>query len=371
VHLTTAALLGLPLLAYLVLRLSVVGFGSGYSPLPTDDLTGNPLRGLALLERLPASMAVFWFYLTQLVWPDLAFSHVPARLPTWTSPGTWLGAMGLLALAAALAFAVRRRSLVALGLTLLLGQYLIVSNLLFVTGVYASNRLMAPMLLGAAMVLAVGLHRLTGSNLRRLALALIPSAGLTAVYGLVVIVVANPAWSSTLAKMQADLMRHSPTNPVAMYLLGTALAEDGSYHEALPWLRKAVELRPGSAQARRQLAAVAMRTRNLEEAATQYRQLIELTPAQGNLRARIDLAYIALSQNRLEDAERHLQAAAELAPTHPDVMHNLAVLAVRRQRWTEAVRRYESLLIQHPDHSLGQQEYADLRRQLEHLLPRQ
>src|SRR5690606_16576295 len=92
-----AILVGIPLLLYLAVRIAVVGAAPHYAP-AVMDLTGNPLRGVAWIERLPASLSLAWLYLRETVWPTMRSSHIPDAMVTWTSGAAWLGLLVVISL---------------------------------------------------------------------------------------------------------------------------------------------------------------------------------------------------------------------------------------------------------------------------------
>src|ERR1700752_5487156 len=84
--------LRLPVACYFAGRLVALGVQAPYRPDPSWDLLGNPLIGKGIAERMPASAALAASYLGMLVWPwPLLAFDMPARLPTWSDPVTWVG----------------------------------------------------------------------------------------------------------------------------------------------------------------------------------------------------------------------------------------------------------------------------------------
>ncbi|MCE9590610.1 MAG: tetratricopeptide repeat protein [Planctomycetes bacterium] len=349
-------LLTVPTLAYLVARAWTVGLKVSYGA-TAADMISNPLRGLTFDQRLPGALAIAWVQFRQVFLADTSFSHVPVAMQTWNDAPPWLGVAVLAAVVAAAIAALYRHHWLCLGLGMALGQYLIVGNLLLPSGVYTANRLMLPALMAAAVTLATILRPWLFSSKRRRAAASIAALLIVAVMSWNVWH-ANNDWQSAVARMGADLERH-PDNPVAMFQLGTELARSEKLDDATHWLQMAVERRPDSPQARTTLGTVYLRRGNLDGAANQFREVVKRFP--DNWQARIRLGEVYLLQHNTVEAQTQIKAAEDLAPNQPDVLYNLAQLAVVQGRYTSALRYYETLLVRSPNHALGRQGYEELK----------
>lgn len=259
----------LPAALYGAARLGVVGLPTGYTP-TTDDLTGNPLRGIGYFDRLPDVFAIAgWFY-KQLIWPSTTYNHTPApeALGTWRAMSV-LGVMVYGFLIAGVAALSRRRQLALVPAALFLAQLLIVGHLLTVTGAYAANRLTpattaaGAMLLGLLLAKPIARHRsaITAAAL----LAALIFAGLTAR--------ANKAWQSELARMHADVQANDE-DPIALFLLSQAqLGYDTD--AAISHLKRANALAPQSNQAAAALADALLATGDDRAAWRHYETLLE------------------------------------------------------------------------------------------------
>src|SRR5690606_26141810 len=101
-----------------------------------------------------------------------------------------------------------------------------------------------------------------------------------------------------------------------------------------------IQLRPNSVQARYQLAQLDFDVGRYAQAAAGYANVLEQSPNPASplcLDANLMLGVIAMNDERHDDAKRYLLAAEQIDPDDPRVMHNLAVAAVLRGAYSEAV----------------------------------
>jgi cytochrome c-type biogenesis protein CcmH/NrfG len=378
-RLWTVVLVGLPFVAYLAARTAVVGFMPHYPPSPNDDLTGNPLRAVDMPQRVAGALSIAWFYFKQVFWPTTNWVQTPTELPTWSSASVWLGLAVLLAWVSGIAWAVRRRHWLSVPLVLGLGQYLAIGNLFWPSGVYTANRMMLPMLLSASAVLAVWVHRAAHASPRAQALAVIPAAVVFVVMA-AIDVSTNDHWLSTRRLANAESVAQ-PDHPITWYLQGTARAEDGELEDAAYWLERAVNARPDSIEARRNLAEVRLqqfiKKKNPyagDVAEREWEYILKYYP--NNMTAHLQLAKLAFAKATFDAADDqrrnadldavayHLNLAEKLDPTHPEVMYNLAELAVARHDYVQARRRYQALLDRYPNHLEGKRQFERYQKAL-------
>lgn len=247
----------LPVALYLAARLSVVGLPAGYTP-AADDLTGNPLRGMGFVDRLPEVFAVAGWYIKQLVWPSTTYNHtpMPGAVGGWRAAGV-AGLLAYTVLIAGAAALGRNRRPMLVPVVLLLAHLLIVGHLITATGAYAANRLTVATTTAGAMLLGVLLARFASRDkihrntvVVAVMLVAVVFAGLCAR--------ANRAWSSELARMHADVEANDE-DPVALYWLGQAqLGYDAG--AGVSHLKRAYALAPQSNQAAAALADAQLAT---------------------------------------------------------------------------------------------------------------
>lgn len=348
--------IGVPFLLYLAARLAVVGPPS-YAEAALGGMA-NPLLGRSLLERLPASAALAWFYLTTILWPwPLIAFDLPTRAPAWSDLETWLGLLALVAVAAAAISLALRRHPCALGLVWWLAVFAVVGQLLVPLGTYREVRLAYTMIGGPAPLVAWLAARAVSTRppLRRAALA---AAVIAASVAAGLVVTRNVDFRSDIVLVEADL-RRSPDNLATLVRLGGLYERAGRLAEAQRALARATELAPDLAQAWYELALYHERYGNKATARDLYERALTRDPA--HVPALVSLGVITMDADDLETAARHLEHAELLAPDDEFVGYNLAVLAERRGDLDGAIARLEDLVRRHPDYAMATRGLAALR----------
>ena len=327
-----------------------------------DEFATNPLSGLPFVDRLPSALWLAWFYARQIFAPDTHMWHDPVDLPSWGTPGVYLGLGMLVVATVSLGVGLYRRRWGVLGLVLVFSQYVMVSNLPFLRVQYASNLWMMPFTLGAALIVARWIDRATEPvagkrSSRKLAVAVIPS-------GVAIILMAmgvwnvNQRWFSSARIMAWELSKR-PDVPALMYRYGRALTEVGAYTRARFWLEAAMLQRPDSVQIRHALALTHLMMGDPLSASDQYLKITEIAP--DDCAAQTQVAALAISDADPELAQIHLAQARLVCPHDPDVMYNVARLAEALEQPDLAIEAYERLLRRWPDHLVGQSDLARLR----------
>lgn len=339
---------GIAIAAYLLARIVIVGIVPHYAT-AAMDLTGNPLRGMGLWDRLPTAMSLVWLYLRETLWPTMRASFIPDALPGWSAAAAWAGAGVLLALIGATTHAWKRRPALVVAGVLAVGNLLLIGNLLTPIGVYAGYRLMPPFIVATA-ILAVQ---------RRHTLWIVLAA---CVLGGGVVIATNPDWRSHASLMSANVARQ-PDNMRAHFLLGVALGELGRQREGVEYVARAVQRHPESSQARHEYGKMLIVLGRFDEAIANYQDLLRHHPE--DVQAMNQLAGLYMVREEFNLAHAWLSKATRIAPTDAGILHNAAVLAAMTGQINEALLRYEALLREHPDHAAGRAEYDELRRQLQ------
>ena len=141
------------------------------------------------------------------------------------------------------------------------------------------------------------------------------------------------ARDAALAAEQArEILKVMPGQPVALRLLGTALAQTGDGAGALASLREATARDPGDVESWRLLGeqfALAGETKNADDANAQMLRAATASPE-------LVEAAMALADNRLAVAEAGLRARLERRPTDVAALRMLAEVAGRLGRYPEA-----------------------------------
>lgn len=291
--------------AYVVVRLSILGGFAGDAPHPTlTDLT----RG----ERLWVMLALVPEFARLFFWPArLHADYSPNAIPFLTSPdpGHLLGAAILLATIAGLVLAWRRDRLIAFAILwvgLTLGP---VSNILIPTGVLVAERTLFLPSVGFALLVA----RL--AVLAAPALAHVPRGWVRRAVPatLVLLLVAAAARSATRqldwednATLFATTIAQAPDNFRAHHALGELFGSAGSWERALHHLRIADSLYPGYDLLELSIARVLHFDDRCPEALPVYEKVLGHRPDAEV--ARVGRAACLLELRRLSDAREEAVA---------------------------------------------------------------
>ncbi|MEM9416717.1 MAG: hypothetical protein AAGA29_14755 [Planctomycetota bacterium] len=305
----------LPAALYLAARLAVVGLPAGYAP-ATDDLTGNPLRGVGFVERIDSVAHVAGWYTKQLIWPSTTYNHTPGfyfrpelvqrPYPTRWGPGILmlLGGAVYVWLVTAIARKWKKRSTVLAPIIFFLAHLIIVGHLLTVTGAYAANRLTLATTAAGAMLLGLFIAALMKkTTVMRSAIAIVMLAVVLAFAFLTAR--ANRAWSSELARMHADVQADDE-DPIALYWLGQAQL-DYDTDAAVSHLKRAHALAPQSNQAAAALADALLATGDDRAAWRLYDKLLTHNAPLLD-QQRTNAAMAAFNTGRYEQAQTILRS---------------------------------------------------------------
>jgi tetratricopeptide (TPR) repeat protein len=300
---------------------------------PASRLGGTGVAGLAEATRVQTTLPRLEYLLTEL--PVLVsylflllvpigqnLDHDPPLHHTLLDPQVAASAVVLLALAGAAALLLRRPDgrpasdpalrLVAFGILWWLLAHTVESSIIPIVDVMNEHRVYLPSV-GAFTAIGVGgillLRRWLGpARAPRAALA----AGIAVALALTgLTAMRNTVWSSAVS-LWADAARKSPEKPRPVQNLGTALAEAGRLREAIAPLRRAVELEPGSAFARAQLAAALLSLGRVEEGERELREALRLAPA--DVEATYNLATLLWETGRRDEGRRWFGRFLDIAP---------------------------------------------------------
>ncbi len=349
--------------------------GTIFLPGDADVSRGFGYDGITPLGYLAAQPAVILHYLRLAVWPsgltiDYWWTPASAALARITP------AIAILLLLAATALALRKRpraGFVAAAFFLLLAP---TSSFVPIRELAAEHRMYLP--LATVLVLVVlGAHTL----LSRLGAARLAPAAilvlLLAVAGLGAATMDRNRDYHDVETMWRDIMAKRPGHPLAAQNLGTILADEGRFDEALDAFRRALEVpdyrdltylaiaqtqrRAGRADAAIEAYTLSIQANPSRTGA--YHSLANLLVLRGRLKdaipyfeevttrepdnaaAHADLGRTYAAAGQLADAVRHLERAVALDPKNPQVQNNLGGvyalqgrLQIALDRVIEAVR---------------------------------
>lgn len=125
---------------------------------------------------------------------------------------------------------------------------------------------------------------------------------------------------------EAEALWHSPGDRQVALDARRTLAAPA---EALPQLRRSVELDPRNGQARYYLATVLLESRQYDDALEEFRAALRLMPESAELHN--NLGVTLASQGKLDEAINQFQQALRLQPQFANARRNLR-MALQEQR---------------------------------------
>jgi tetratricopeptide (TPR) repeat protein len=184
--------------------------------------------------------------------------------------------------------------------------------------------------------------------------------------------------AAAAAEQAAEILKVHADLPEALALCGLALGHLGQGEEAIAALRRAVHLKPELPDAGRALgdhysaldmreaadeafaqhlrhsthdpklmsAALALAENRIPDAELQLREHLKRHPT--DVLAIRMLAEVAARIGRTHDAESLLQRCVELAPGFRSARQNYAMVLHRQNKWSEALREVEHLMVDEP-----------------------
>jgi protein O-mannosyl-transferase len=136
-----------------------------------------------------------------------------------------------------------------------------------------------------------------------------------------------------------SLYRHTVAegteNPFSLTTLGWAFVNEKRFDEALPPLRRAIELTPDFAQAQFLLGCVLQKQSKLDEAAEHFQAALDSDDA--NAAAHLNLGTVLMARRNYAAARREFDRVVELEPSNARAQANLAELCIWLRQYDEAI----------------------------------
>ncbi len=120
--------------------------------------------------------------------------------------------------------------------------------------------------------------------------------------------------------------------------------------------RRAVEVSPHSATARKNLGEALARAGRFAEALVEYEKALQIHPTDAAILS--DLGTVLLRLGRADEAVQRLRAALETNPNDPDFPFNLANALLELGQTDAAIRAYEQSLAMKPNHARARHNLA-------------
>ena len=168
------------------------------------------------------------------------------------------------------------------------------------------------------------------------------------------------AAAGQLAAAERHLREAAPAHPPAQYYLGTVLNAQGQYGEAIDQLKSFVAGQPPNLDqvhlARAVMAGALTREGRLDEAAEQYRAMLDNDPGDGQ--ALSLLSSILLRQQRYAEAITFYERAVAANPADVTSVVGLGIALGSIGRIDDAIAAFRRALVQDPGNTHAQQNLA-------------
>ncbi|MBN1673873.1 MAG: tetratricopeptide repeat protein [Kiritimatiellae bacterium] len=149
-------------------------------------------------------------------------------------------------------------------------------------------------------------------------------------------------WRDTVAKR--------PGNPRAWQNLGSYVANDGRWEEAVPYFEKALELKPDYIVPRNNMGVAMIQAGRVEEGLAHCRLAARCAPAKSRTLAlaHFNIAYASAQLGRRDEARRHYSRAVAVDPLYAEAHYNLATLLDEHGETDEALQHYSEAIRSRP-----------------------
>lgn len=307
---------GLALAVYFLLRSKVLG---NYVFAADTEFVFNPLKFSPFLERVATSFKIFVLYLQKILVPrdlspDYSFNQIPIVSNIFTSPTALIGFLLFISTIFWIYKCLRKRQNPVLlsGLILFFGPYLVVSNLIFPIGTIMADRLMYLPSLGIVSLISLVLEYISKKNFHRPVIFSVII--LTASYSIASIfqnqvwaseqnlflsmylrspesVVAKTKWAETIfsanpkeaARLSQEAYSLYPNFVPNLNLSAALKIEERKINEAIPFLEKALELKPNHQQTLTNLSRLYFTLKKYHEAGILLEKLVSIYGGKGNI----------------------------------------------------------------------------------------
>ena len=299
--------------------LAIAAAACGIAALMPGMLLIN-LNHFPLFERIGNAVVSYVVYLRQTVFP--AGLATPYAMPPHGQP-IWLVCMACILLVAITAGVIQSRKKSPF---LLVGWLWYLAMLLPVIGIIqisseAAHADRYTYLPGIGLVMALTWAAADASKgwmHRRLVLG---GLMLAAICALAVCARAQTSYWRDEVSLWTRAVDCDPENYVALNYLGAVLAREGKPVEGITYLKKALAIRPGYAEAHNDLGTALVSQGKLDEAVASFQKALAIQPS--FVDAHCNLANVLVRQSRLDDAIAHYRMAAKLDPDNATAQNNL------------------------------------------------
>ena len=168
-------------------------------------------------------------------------------------------------------------------------------------------------------------------------------------------------WDGAFREIERAI-KVEPRNSLYLYNLGLLHYNNQEYEKALPWLRRAHELRIEEFEFHRALASALDAAGHLEEAEGEFTRLVQQHPDQA--RGYCGRAAVELRRARLQAARRDVDRALALESEAAEAWYLLGNLKEKNEQYDEAIKAYQRVISIEPGHVNAQYRLGVLYKRL-------
>ena len=139
-----------------------------------------------------------------------------------------------------------------------------------------------------------------------------------------------------------QILQADPKQPVALQMLGVIALQFGQNDVAAKYIMKAIEVKPGDAEAHCNLGLALQKLGRLDESAASYRKAIDIRP--GFAEAHNNLGNTLNQLRRLDEAVIHFQKAIKINPNNANEHNNLGNTFKDLGKLDEALASYHKAI---------------------------
>ena len=148
-------------------------------------------------------------------------------------------------------------------------------------------------------------------------------------------------WTHTLACTSDNFIGHNN--------LGNTLLQEGNMAEAVSHFQKALQIKPGYAEAHNNLGNTLLQKGSVNEAMVHYQKALQIKPDYAE--AHYNLGNALLKMGNVGEAIAHFQKALQIKPDYAEAHNNLGNALLQKGNVAEAIIHYQKALQIKPDNA--------------------